>query len=240
MARSVTCRSGNIWGPGGACLSRAEFIRAAGTTALGTSALAAAAFATTAVLPSAACAAGAPSGASEDNKALKFADIPKEALVSVHQLHALIEDEMSLEDIMAGVPAPEPEPSSADGEPQTAPAPLSKVPVPATTKPGKMDTMRFTEFMLLDIRSHRDYSKRLINGSRNIPAGRQIDIRIDEIPTDKPVFLIAAKNTDRLAETRQTLIDDGRDPELLRVVDGGVNAWAQAGYPTLQNQFLGC
>ena len=93
---------------------------------------------------------------------------------------------------------------------------------------------------VIDIRSHRDYQKIQIGGSRNIPAGRQIEIRIDEIPIDKTVVLIAYKNSDRLAETWFTLIDHGYDPDLVKVADGGVNAWAKAGYPTLKNQFLGC
>lgn len=93
---------------------------------------------------------------------------------------------------------------------------------------------------VVDIRSHRDYQKVQIAGSRNIPAGRQIEIRIDEIPTDRTVVLIAYKNSDRLAETWFTLVDHGYDPDLLKVADGGVHAWANAGYPTLKNQFLGC
>ena len=93
---------------------------------------------------------------------------------------------------------------------------------------------------VIDIRSHRDYQKDQIEGSRNIPAGRQIEIRIDEIPTDEEVVLIAYKNSDRLAETWYTLQDHGFDMSLVRVLDGGVYAWMQAGYPVLENQFLGC
>jgi rhodanese-related sulfurtransferase len=96
------------------------------------------------------------------------------------------------------------------------------------------------EVTLLDIRSHRDFTKNQIEGSRNIPAGRQIEIRMDEIPDDEEVILIAYKNSDRLAETYFTLLANGYDEDLLRVVDGGVYAWMQAGYPVLKNQFLGC
>ncbi|MEE8716872.1 MAG: rhodanese-like domain-containing protein [Coriobacteriales bacterium] len=93
---------------------------------------------------------------------------------------------------------------------------------------------------LLDIRSHRDYTKNQIEGSRNIPAGRQIEIRLDEIPTDEEVILIAYKNSDRLAETYYTLLANGYDAGLLRVVDGGIYQWMQKGYPVLTDQFLGC
>lgn len=127
----------------------------------------------------------------EQNKALKFEDIPEDALITVEDLRDLL---------------------AQDEEP----------------------------FLVVDIRSHRDYQKTLIEGTRNIPAGRQIEIRIDEFPTDKTVVLIAYKNSDRLAETRQTLIDHGIDPENIKVVEGGVNAWKAAGYPVLKNQFLGC
>ena len=56
----------------------------------------------------------------------------------------------------------------------------------------------------------------------------------------KEVILVALKNSNRLAETWFTLIANGYDEELVKVLDGGVKAWADAGYPTLEDQFLGC
>ena len=100
--------------------------------------------------------------------------------------------------------------------------------------------LKSREVCVIDIRSHRDFQNQLIEGSRNIPAGRQIEIRMSEIPQDKVVILVALKNSNRLAETWFTLIANGYDEELVKVLDGGVKAWADAGYPTLEDQFLGC
>ncbi len=100
--------------------------------------------------------------------------------------------------------------------------------------------LKSREVCVIDIRSHRDFQHQLIEGSRNIPAGRQIEIRMSEIPQDKEVILVALKNSNRLAETWFTLIANGYDEELVKVLDGGVKAWADAGYPTLEDQFLGC
>ena len=100
--------------------------------------------------------------------------------------------------------------------------------------------LKSREVCVIDIRSHRDFQNQLIEGSRNIPAGRQIEIRISEIPQDKEVILVALKNSNRLAETWFMLIANGYDEELVKVLDGGVKAWADAGYPTLEDQFLGC
>ena len=100
--------------------------------------------------------------------------------------------------------------------------------------------LKSREVYVIDIRSHRDFQNQLIEGSRNIPAGRQIEIRKSEIPQDKEVILVALKNSNRLAETWFTLIANGYDEELVKVLDGGVKAWADAGYPTLEDQFLGC
>ncbi len=93
---------------------------------------------------------------------------------------------------------------------------------------------------VIDIRSHRDYQNQLIEGSRNIPAGRQFDIRMDEIPQDKQVVLVALKNSNRLAECWFTLIANDYDDDLVKVLDGGVRGWVDAGHPTLEDQFLGC
>lgn len=100
--------------------------------------------------------------------------------------------------------------------------------------------LKSREVCVIDIRSHRDFQNQLIEGSRNIPAGRQIEIRMSEIPQDKEVVLVALKNSNRLAETWFTLIANDYDEELVKVLDGGVKAWADAGYPTLEDQFLGC
>lgn len=100
--------------------------------------------------------------------------------------------------------------------------------------------LKSREVCVIDIRSHRDFQNQLIEGSRNIPAGRQIEIRMSEIPQDKEVILVALKNSNRLAETWFTLIANEYDEELVKVLDGGVKAWADAGYPTLEDQFLGC
>ena len=100
--------------------------------------------------------------------------------------------------------------------------------------------LKSREVCVIDIRSHRDFQNQLIEGSRNIPAGRQIEIRMSEIPQDKEVILVALKNSNRLAETWFTLIANGYYEELVKVLDGGVKAWADAGYPTLEDQFLGC
>ncbi len=96
------------------------------------------------------------------------------------------------------------------------------------------------EAVVLDIRSHRDFQNQMIAGSRNIPAGRQIDIRMDEIPRDRPVVLVALKSSNRLAETWYTLIGNGYDSSLVKVLSDGLTTWIDAGYPTLEDQFLGC
>ena len=73
--------------------------------------------------------------------------------------------------------------------------------------------LKSREVYVIDIRSHRDFQNQLIEGSRNIPAGRQIEIRMSEIPQDKEVILVALKNSNRLAETWFTLIANGSDEE---------------------------
>lgn len=92
---------------------------------------------------------------------------------------------------------------------------------------------------VLDIRSRSDYSEEHIDGSHGIPAGRQIDIRMNEIPRDKAVIIIG-KGTDRLAEVRQTLIDAGYDPSSLFVVPNAMEDWAAAGYPTVEGKGYHC
>lgn len=92
---------------------------------------------------------------------------------------------------------------------------------------------------VLDVRSIGEYTEYYIFGSRNIPAGRQIDMRFDEIPSDRTVVIVS-ENEERVAEVRQTLIDVGYDPEKLLAVEGGMTAWRDEGYPFEHTEDLGC
>lgn len=92
---------------------------------------------------------------------------------------------------------------------------------------------------ILDIRPMGWSALGFIEGSKNIPAGRQLDIRIDEIPTDQTIVIVT-KGTDRLAEVRQTLIDAGYDEEKILVVKNGMDDWEASGYPMGTRRNMGC
>lgn len=85
--------------------------------------------------------------------------------------------------------------------------------------------------LVVDIRSKGDYLVSFIAGSKNIPAGRQFSIRMNEIPTDCDIVLIALDESG-LAECRNALLEAGFDDQRIFVVKGGMNAWTAAGYPT--------
>lgn len=92
---------------------------------------------------------------------------------------------------------------------------------------------------VLDVRSIGEYTEYYIFGSRNIPAGRQLDMRFGEVPTDRTVVIVS-ESGERVAEARQTLIDVGYDPEKLLAVEGGIAAWRDEGYPFEHTEDLGC
>lgn len=92
---------------------------------------------------------------------------------------------------------------------------------------------------VLDVRAAGVARDAFIDGSKNIPAGRQLDVRLGEIPTDRTIAIIS-RSTDRTAEVRQTLIDAGFAPEQLLVVEDGMEAWVDAGYPTEHRASMGC
>ncbi len=83
---------------------------------------------------------------------------------------------------------------------------------------------------LIDIRSWADYDSEHVVNAISIPAGQQVILRIDEISKKITLVLIAQEN-ERLAEVRQTLIDLGIPEENILVLDGGLDAWKDAGYP---------
>ena len=93
---------------------------------------------------------------------------------------------------------------------------------------------------IIDIRDRSSWSGHgHIDRSRSIPAGRQLDFRYEEIKQNRDIILVDQAN-DRLAEYRQTLIDYGYDESLIKVVDGGMDAWEAAGYPVSEPSRLAC
>ena len=90
---------------------------------------------------------------------------------------------------------------------------------------------RFKEFTIIDVRSIAKYDAGHIPGAFCVPAGRVFEIRMREAPRDKDVVLIDADGL-RVAEAWQTLVDNDYDPERIKVISDGYEAWVDAGLPT--------
>lgn len=89
-----------------------------------------------------------------------------------------------------------------------------------------------------DIRNRAEYRKGWIESAVNIPAGQQIVLRIDEVSTQSTLVLVGQGN-ERVAETRQTLIDLGIPEEHILVLDGGMDAWVAMDYPVSEDDNIG-
>lgn len=148
----------------------------------------------------------------EANKDLDLDIIPSSQIITAKQLHALpkMDEGESGED--------------EDGPADAAPS--------ENTEPGE-DSKQEDGFALIDIRSLADFSTLHIPGASCLPAGRVFEIRVREVPDDQNVVLVGQDGS-RLAETWQTLMDNGYDPECVWVVEDGMDAWFEAGYPTIE------
>lgn len=89
----------------------------------------------------------------------------------------------------------------------------------------------FKGFVIIDVRSLAKYDAGHIPGSFCVSAGRILEIRMREIPRDKDVVLIDIDGS-RVAEVWQTLVDNDYDPDRIKVVQDGMNAWVAADLPT--------
>lgn len=89
----------------------------------------------------------------------------------------------------------------------------------------------FKDFVIIDVRSLAKYDAGHIPGSFCVSAGRILEIRMREIPRDKDVVLIDIDGS-RVAEVWQTLVDNDYDPDRIKVVQDGMNAWVAADLPT--------
>lgn len=93
---------------------------------------------------------------------------------------------------------------------------------------------------IVDVRPQGWWIDGHIPEARNIPAGKQFDIRMDEIPKGREVVVIVPRTDERVAEVWQTLVDNGYDLAMLKALDGGMEAWSAAGMDIQQEEHLGC
>ncbi len=82
---------------------------------------------------------------------------------------------------------------------------------------------------LLDVREQSEWDAGHIEGAILIPLG-QLASRMTEVPSDKTILVIC-RTGNRSAQARDQL----RNASYTQVtsVDGGMNAWIQAGYPVV-------
>lgn len=79
---------------------------------------------------------------------------------------------------------------------------------------------------LLDVRTPAEFAEGHIASAVNLPLD-QVEARADEVPGDRPVYVIC-RSGNRSAQASVILKKVDRD---VRNVGGGMNDWAAAGYP---------
>ena len=87
-----------------------------------------------------------------------------------------------------------------------------------------------THAVVLDIREPAEYAAGHLPNARNIPAG-ELEKRMGELPAAKPV-LVCCDSGSRSGRAIAALRKAGR--EQVFNLDGGLNAWRQAGLPVVK------
>ena len=91
---------------------------------------------------------------------------------------------------------------------------------------------------IMDTRVFSAYGDLHIDHAVSLPAS-VIEVRIREIPTDKPV-VVYAQNEERIDEVIKTLEDNGIDISQVKVLEGGLDAWAVEDYPMVVGEVPHC
>jgi rhodanese-related sulfurtransferase len=99
----------------------------------------------------------------------------------------------------------------------------------------QLDTLAATRLMndgavVVDVREAEEFSAGHLTSAKHIPVG-DIDKRISDIPSDKPVLVYCATGT-RSGKAAAALKKAGRDQ--IFNLNGGIAAWKQAGLPVVK------
>ena len=101
--------------------------------------------------------------------------------------------------------------------------------VPEEVSVSQARDKREQRAFILDVRQPEEWNQAHIPGATLIPLG-QLEKRMDELPKDKEIVIIC-RSGGRSAMARDILIDRGF--KRVTSVEGGMNAWQDAGYPTV-------
>jgi rhodanese-related sulfurtransferase len=94
------------------------------------------------------------------------------------------------------------------------------------------------DYLIYDMRENFDYVIRHIPGAINIPV-RMLEKRATEIPREKPIVLIF-RNDDEAGKVWKFLMDNGYNPEYIKIYGEDMDAWTKAGYPVEDFIIHGC
>lgn len=101
---------------------------------------------------------------------------------------------------------------------------------------GGLDTLRATRLIndshavVLDVRESSEFASGHLPESRHIALG-ELPGRVGELPSGKPVLIVCAAGP-RANRAAAMLRKAGREDVF--VLDGGINAWRQAGLPVVK------
>ncbi len=114
----------------------------------------------------------------------------------------------------------------APAAPAAPPVDVTNLPADVTVAQTKALLGR-PDVVILDVREQQEYDQGHIPGVKLIPTG-QVQDRLSEIPTDKPV-IVTCRSGNRSAAVTKLLREQGYTN--VHNMEGGIVAWQGAGYP---------
>jgi rhodanese-related sulfurtransferase len=104
----------------------------------------------------------------------------------------------------------------------TQPEKMAESDIHAMMETGTLD------YLIFDMRENLDYVAGHIPGANSLPM-RMLEKRISEIPRDKPVLLVF-RNAGEAGEACKLLVDNGHNPEHIKILDDDMEQWMKSGY----------
>lgn len=115
-------------------------------------------------------------------------------------------------------------------QPAPSVSPVTDAPFQTIDVKGLREMMQTSTVYLVDVRTPEEFAEGHVEGAINIPLD-QIEARLSELPKDKSVHVICRSGR-RSAQAAEILVKNGFAGVVN--VDGGMNAWNAAAYPTVK------
>lgn len=135
--------------------------------------------------------------------------------------------------------ADQPSPQDSQAAPTVEESTEAGIPQQAYVAPDEAEALVKDGAVVLDLRNRYDYAAAHIKTARNVAPGKALQVEAERLSKSE-TYLLVSGNPDHETKAWQTLMEAGMSPDNVKIIEGGMDSWIDAGLPAKTTEVIGC